>query len=114
MKVVARVASLLAVSTFAISGATQAQELSPAQEIGVAQAQFYCLPQGQLVEKLTTEFQETVAGLGLGMDQKSVVELYVSDQGSWTILMTLNNGMSCITAAGRDWTETEPKVALTK
>jgi len=106
-------ASLVALVTLAISGTVHAQEKPPEQQMGVAQARYYCLPHAQAADKLTTKFEEKVVGIGLGQDQKSVVELYVSSKGSWTILVTLNNGMSCITAAGKDWTEMAPTAALT-
>ena len=50
--------------------------------------------------QLAKVFNEKVVGLGLAKNQQSVVELYVGDNGSWTILVTLTNGMSCIAAAG--------------
>ena len=43
--------------------------------------------------------------MGVGQDQKSVIELFVSQTGSWTILLTLSNGLACITAAGEKWTD---------
>ena len=48
-----------------------------------------------------------MVGLGLGKNQQTVVELYVGGNGSWTILVTLTNGMSCIAASGQKWTGTE-------
>ena len=83
-----------------------------AQQTGNAQARYFCLPRAQAVDKLQTRFQEKVVGVGLGQDQKSVVELYVSQKGGWTILITLNNGLSCITAAGKNWLEVEPSNEL--
>lgn len=104
--------SLMALGALALTSAADAQEQTPEQQMGVAQARYYCLPHEQAAEKLSTKFEEKVVGIGLGQDQKSVVELYVSNEGSWTILVTLNNGMSCITAAGKDWTEMAPTAAL--
>ena len=54
-------------------------------------------------------FDEKVVGLGL----ENVIELYVSSAGSWTILVTLTNGMSCIAAAGLNWTDTADQAELT-
>lgn len=105
-------APLIALAALTLSGPASAQEQAPDQQMGVAQARYYCLPHEQAADKLSTKFEEKVVGIGLGQDQKSVVELYVSEEGSWTILVTLNNGMSCITAAGKDWTEMAPTAAL--
>lgn len=35
-----------------------------------------------------------------GFDCSRAAELYVSEKGTWTMLMTLSNGKSCIIAAG--------------
>ena len=66
-----------------------------------------CVPHEVAVEQLTTVFKEQVVGLGLGKNQQTVVELYVGGSGSWTILVTLTNGMSCIAASGQSWTGAE-------
>ncbi len=63
-----------------------------------------CVPHEVAVDQLAKLFNEKVIGLGLGKNQASVVELYVSSHGSWTILVTLTNGMSCIAASGENWT----------
>jgi hypothetical protein len=47
------------------------------------------------MDKLVKMFNESVVGRGLSMSQQSVVKLYVNTVGRWTILVTLNNGMSC-------------------
>ena len=63
-----------------------------------------CVPHEVAVEQLTSVFNEKMVGLGLGKNQQTVVELYVGGSGSWTILVTLTNGMSCIAASGQNWT----------
>ena len=63
-----------------------------------------CVPHDVAEEQLAMLFNEQVVGLGLGKNQDTVVELYVSSHGSWTILVTLTNGMSCIAASGENWT----------
>ncbi len=57
-------------------------------------------------------FDEKVVGLGLGKNQQSVVELFVSSKGIWTILVTLTNGMSCIAAAGHNLTSAAEQTEL--
>ncbi|MDA0231318.1 MAG: hypothetical protein O3B21_14175 [Proteobacteria bacterium] len=71
-----------------------------------------CVPHKTAIDQLGKMFNEKVVGLGLGKNQKSVVELYVSTAGSWTILVTLTNGMSCIAAAGQNWTDTAAQAGL--
>ena len=53
-----------------------------------------------------------MVGLGLGKNQQSVVELFVSSKGIWTILVTLTNGMSCIAAAGHNLTSAAEQTEL--
>ncbi len=71
-----------------------------------------CVPHNVAIDQLAKVFNEKVVGLGLGKNQQSVVELYVSSEGSWTILITLTNGMSCIAAAGQNWTDTAEQAEL--
>ena len=80
-------------------------------------AAFIGLPLTAGTEELVTGqlakvFNEKVVDLSLAKNQQSVVELYVGDNGSWTILVTLTNGMSCIAAAGENWTDTAEQVEL--
>ena len=72
-----------------------------------------CVPHNVAVDQLAKMFNEKVVGLGLGKNQQSVVELYVSSKGTWTILVTMTNGMSCIAAAGENWTDTVEQAELT-
>ncbi len=38
------------------------------------------------------------------------MELFTSKSGSWTLLITRTNGLSCIAASGQDWTPVEGKL----
>ena len=42
--------------------------------------------------------------LGLSLDGR-VVEVLKSPGGTWTIIMTSPNGVSCLLIAGQDWEE---------
>lgn len=67
-----------------------------------------CLPRADLVTALETQFAESAVGMGLE-SEASVVEIFRSDDGgSWTILQSFSNGMSCIVATGTDWVAREP------
>lgn len=71
--------------------------------ICTSQAQAFCLPHDDAVAKLFQLHGESARGLGLGDRGHSMLELFVSKSGSWTILMTRTNGLSCIMAYGQDW-----------
>ena len=62
-----------------------------------------CAERTRVVEKLQERFGETLRSLGLQRDD-GVVEVYSSEKsGTWTILMTRPDGMSCLIAAGQGW-----------
>ena len=68
-----------------------------------------CLPHAEAVAKLKRDYSEHQVGIGLGMRGNSVVELYIAETGTWTILITTRtNGSSCIAATGDNWTLSPP------
>ena len=32
-----------------------------------------------------------------------IIEIFASDEGSWTMVITQPNGVSCLIAVGQDW-----------
>ena len=68
-----------------------------------AQGRQACAEREQVVQKLEERFGETLRSIGLHQND-GVVEIYSSEQtGTWTILMTRPDGMSCLLAAGQLW-----------
>ena len=75
---------------------------------GMTQAQTACAQRDTVVEKLQGNYGEVFAGGGL-QNSSSVFEIWFSEEkGTWTILMTRSNGMSCIMASGTNWREALP------
>ena len=76
---------------------------------GLAQAQPVCGPRAEIVKALAEQYQERAAGRGSAIGREGIVvfELYVSATGSWTLLMSRPDGVSCIFVAGGNW---EPAV----
>lgn len=68
-----------------------------------AQTRGACLPHQTAVSKLEQGYGEQRVGLGIGPSGGAVYELYVADTGTWTILVTRPNGLSCIAASGDSW-----------
>jgi hypothetical protein len=62
-----------------------------------------CLPYDFAVAKLSKTFAEQRIGRGIGERGGIVVELHVSNTGTWTVLVTRTNGISCIAFSGNDW-----------
>ena len=75
-----------------------------------AEAMMACGPHAKMIKTLKGKYKEQPKGLGI-VDSRKVVEVYVSKSGSWTLVMTDLNGISCIVAAGHSW-EDAPKIAL--
>lgn len=60
-----------------------------------------CAPREKVVEQLGNKFGETRQSMGLGSNN-SVVEVFASHEtGSWTIIVTSVNGVSCLVASGQ-------------
>jgi hypothetical protein len=70
-----------------------------------------CAARAEVVAKLAQRFGETLRSVGL-QRADGLVEIYASEKtGTWTILVTRPDGMSCLLAAGELW-EDEPRHAL--
>lgn len=65
-------------------------------------AQAVCGDRTKIVDRLESTYQEKATAFGL-IGDSSVIELYVSDTGSWTLLITYPTGVSCLIAAGDNW-----------
>ncbi|MCH7833031.1 MAG: hypothetical protein IIC55_09200 [Proteobacteria bacterium] len=49
-------------------------------------------------------YAEAPVSMGVTMGG-GVIEVYASAEGTWTLVITQPNGMSCLIAAGQDWEE---------
>jgi hypothetical protein len=79
--------------------AAAALPLAPAQAA-------VCMKREELVSYLTSKFQETPRAVGL-VANRGVMEVYVAEAGTWTIVITSVSGTACIVAAGDTWDEVE-------
>jgi hypothetical protein len=75
-----------------------------------AAAQFVCGPHQNISEKLKKSYTETPVSMGVTTGG-GIMKVFVSPEGSWTLVVTQPNGMSCLIAAGQDW-ETQPQPKL--
>ncbi len=68
-----------------------------------------CADRAVVTDRLTKNYGETFAGGGL-RNSDSIFEVWKSDEsGTWTILMTMPNGLACVMAAGTDWRAALPE-----
>jgi len=68
-----------------------------------AQAQMKCDLRDNAITQLETQFDEHVIGRGLTKNGQAMVEVLVSDAGSWSVIVTDTNGRTCLMATGEDW-----------
>lgn len=74
---------------------------TPAEAAGV------CGLHDDVTSSLITRYKEKPVSIGVNVDG-SVVEVYASTKGSWTILITDTGGITCVLAAGEDWEAIAP------
>lgn len=60
-----------------------------------------CAARAQLVQMLESRYGEVFSGESYEAEQ-GVVELFVAQSGSWTLLLTFPSGQSCPVAIGAD------------
>ncbi len=59
-----------------------------------------CAPRPDVLQRLAETYGETRRGIGMAR-QGTVMEVFASDEtGTWTITVTLPNGLTCLVAAG--------------
>lgn len=69
-----------------------------------------CAARVQVLDMLATKYSETRRSIGIAADQ-TVMEVFASETGSWTLTVTAPNGMTCLIGAGQNYetvTETLP------
>lgn len=90
MKTLMKSASLGLLTTMAFGGMALAQAASSP-----------CADRDKVVQRLTTNYGETVQGMGLGANN-GVMEVFASEEtGTWTITVTMPNGQTCLIASGQ-------------
>lgn len=65
-----------------------------------------CAMRDTVVERLKSKYSEALAAGGLQGNQAatSVIEVWASDEtGTFTVIVTSPQGISCVVAAGTDW-----------
>lgn len=63
-----------------------------------------CGQRDNIVNTLDSQYQESPRAIGL-VSQEAVLEVFVSETGSWTVVVTNPQGVTCVLAAGQSWEE---------
>lgn len=80
---------------------------------GFAQTARNCAPRDTIVERLASKYGESRQSIGLGSNNSMVEVFAASDTGTWTITVTMANGLTCLVASGQDF-ETIAEAVPTK
>ena len=67
-----------------------------------AAAQSQCGPLQEVVKSLGDRYKEAPVGMGITQPGQ-VLEVFASQSGSWTMVITNADGRSCLIAAGENW-----------
>lgn len=86
-------------------------QAGPKGDLGAAPAQPApnCGPHAEMKEGLLKRHKESRRGLGL-ISPTAVMEMYFSEAGTWTVLITDISGNSCVASSGTFWIEFKPKI----
>ncbi len=67
-----------------------------------ATAQQACGERAKFMIKLEETFAERPIAMGL-TNKGAVLEVFASENGSWTFLITMPSGLTCVVASGQGW-----------
>ncbi len=67
-----------------------------------AQAQAMCGERDAIVASLEKIYSEAPVSIGLGSNG-AIIEIFASPSGTFTIVLTRPNGLTCVMAAGENW-----------
>lgn len=68
-----------------------------------ARAAPQCALRAQVLETLAQTYGETRRAVGIASDQTLMEVFASSETGSWSLTVTLPNGMTCLVAAGQNY-----------
>ena len=96
--------------TCSLSLAAALAAISLVSIAGKAEAAPQCGNHDKIVNVLGNKFKETRRVMGV-VNSKAVMEIFMSAQGTWTMVITDTSGISCITASGEEWQDVPVAVA---
>ena len=66
-----------------------------------------CGPRDKIIERLSARYAERQSAIGM-TSGGSLVELFISPNGTWTFVHTTTDGLTCLLAAGQNWEALTP------
>lgn len=68
-----------------------------------------CAPRAEIIDTLNSQYSETRRGVGF-VSSSAVLEVFASDDGSFTVIVTDPQGLTCVLAAGQSWESVAPAI----
>ncbi|MEM8631213.1 MAG: hypothetical protein AAGF74_08245 [Pseudomonadota bacterium] len=65
-------------------------------------AEIICAPSDEMRERIMLQYGQRLQSSGV-RDPDSMVEVWSSDRGRWTLVIAYASGNRCIVAMGQDW-----------
>jgi hypothetical protein len=62
-----------------------------------------CGPRADVAEKLKADYDEHVSLVGVREGGASLIEIFVSESGTWTVIESFPDGRACSRAFGTEW-----------
>ena len=76
-----------------------------------AQAQMQCRQHKEVLGKFADTYKESPVAGGLTQDGRLLQVLSSGDNGTWTIVLSKPDGLTCVIMAGEAWRKLNPKPA---
>lgn len=70
-----------------------------------------CGDRAKLIEGLKSRYKEVPVALGISQKNTEALEIFASEAGTWTAIMTMSSGVACIMAAGHSWHDVPKQLA---
>ena len=77
---------------------------------GVANDAPACSERTSVLQQLSSQYKETPVAMGLANNGGMIELLRSKDRATWTLILTMPDGVTCLIAAGQSW-ERVPVVA---
>ena len=74
--------------------------------VSTAYAQQLCGPRDAAIAELEGKHNERVVGRGIVDGERQMIEIFQSETGTWTVMVTDIKGESCLVASGQSWLAT--------
>lgn len=73
----------------------------------LAQESTLCVKRSDFIRHLDKTYHETPVAMGVTSSGR-MLEVTASEDGSWTIIVTMPNGVTCGVASGENWETVKP------